>query len=155
MIRRFRYKNTGGVQVHPFGTQHNKKSLPRPLSRWAAKPGPLSPAGGWYTGPGVARPKSMVLLTNSLEIFAQIKGMWGLLDALRLRSCKFSIVGVWAWIPTKTNPLVGIMQIIWHWVMDADIYFPNVWMFSEGSSSNTAIEFLGSPSIVLVYLIRT
>ncbi|XP_036404055.1 protein eva-1 homolog C-like [Megalops cyprinoides] len=32
--------------------------------------------GGWYTGPGVSRPpQNMVLFTNSLEIFDQIRGL--------------------------------------------------------------------------------
>ncbi|MFT7810246.1 protein eva-1 homolog C-like isoform X1 [Arapaima gigas] len=31
--------------------------------------------GGWYTGPRVSRSQSMVLLTNSLEIFAYIRGL--------------------------------------------------------------------------------
>ncbi|XP_035266046.1 protein eva-1 homolog C-like isoform X2 [Anguilla anguilla] len=38
--------------------------------------------GGWYTGPGVPRPpRKMVLITNSLEIFAQI---WGLPEKVAL-----------------------------------------------------------------------
>lgn len=44
--------------------------------------GPLSPAGGWYTGP-TYRPQN-VLLTNSLEIIEKIMGMC--IDACRTQA---------------------------------------------------------------------
>lgn len=57
----------------------------------ASEPRPLSPAGGWYTGP-TYRPQN-VLLTNSLEIIEKILGMCT--DACRPQArvaCTFLII---------------------------------------------------------------
>lgn len=69
-----------------------------------SEPRPLSPAGGWYTGP-TYRPQN-VLLTNSLEIVEKILGMCT--DACRPQAgaaCAVLIIVVDCFLKAHTGAL--------------------------------------------------